>query len=159
MSPGKTLLHVGCGTSDVGPKLAAEPDLGLQVTDIDDSASAVRIMCRRHRQTKGYRCSRANALNLPFPQGKFDAVVDKGTFDALLCRSHKDAQNMAVEVHRVLRKGGIFLQITNEDPDLRLDLLKGREEKKQNTQGWSRRIFREIGSGEQVTYYLYILVK
>ncbi|CAM9135514.1 unnamed protein product, partial [Choristocarpus tenellus] len=155
ISPGSSLVHLGCGTSDVGPKLAAEPGLNLQVTDIDSSPSAVRIMRRRHGQRSGYTCARADALNLPFPEASFDAAVDKGTIDALLCRSPEDAYNMAAEVHRVLRKGGIFLQVTAEDPDARLELLTMQKK----GMGWSRSVFREIGEGEQFSYFLYALVK
>lgn len=106
------MLHVGCGTSEVGPKLASEPGLrGAHVTDADSSPSAVRIMKARHVGLDNYACHRADALNLPFAEGRFDAVVDKGTLDALLCRSVEGAQGMASEVHRVLAKGGVFLQV------------------------------------------------
>lgn len=106
------LLHVGCGTSEVGPKLAGEPGLiGVHVTDTDSSPSAVRIMKRRHVDLENYACLKADAMNLPFPDKAFDAVVDKGTLDALLCRGEEDAQSMAAEVHRVLVKGGVFLQV------------------------------------------------
>lgn len=105
------MLNVGCGTSDVGPKLASEPGLHAHVTDVDSSSSAVRIMKARHLGLDKYSCDMADALNLPFPDGTFDAVVDKGTLDSLLCHSVEDAETMATEVHRVLAKGGVFLQV------------------------------------------------
>lgn len=111
LSYNSRLLHVGCGTSEVGPCLASEPDLDLHVTDADSSPSAVRLMKRRHTGLENYVCHETNVLNLPFPDGSYDAVVDKGTLDALLCRSAEDATGMAAEVHRVLCKGGVFLQV------------------------------------------------
>lgn len=88
-----------------------EPNLKLHVTDADSSPSAVRLMKRRHSSLDNYTCHETDVLNLPFPEGSYDAVVDKGTLDALLCRSSEDALGMASEVHRVLRKGGVFLQV------------------------------------------------
>lgn len=96
----------------MGPKLAGEPGLDVHVTDADRSPTAVRIMKKRHAGVSNYSCYKADALNLPFPEGSFDAVVDKGTLDAILCRSVEDAHGMAAEVHRVLAKGGVFLQVT-----------------------------------------------
>ena len=95
----------------MGPKLATEPDLKLHVTDADSSPSAVRIMKRRHAGLDNYTCHQTDVLNLPFPEESFDAVVDKGTLDALLCRNVEDAQGMATEMHRVLAKGGVFVQV------------------------------------------------
>lgn len=178
------LLHVGCGTSEVGPKLAQEPDLSLHVTDADNSPSAVRIMKQRHAALDNYACREADVLNLDFPDGSFDAVVDKGTLDALLCRSVEDAREMVTEMHRVLSDGGIYVQVTTEDPDARLELLlesssssssSKRKEKRvpqqqqerqqrqqQNQQPWSRSLFKELGAlgeGGESSYFMYVLVK
>lgn len=151
------LLHVGCGTSEVGPKLATEPDLELHVTDADSSPSAVRIMKRRHASLNNYTCHQTDVLNLPFPEESFDAVVDKGTLDALLCRNVEDAQQMATEMHRVLTKGGVFVQITTEDPEARLELLT--KPLIEQHEPWSRSLFKEIGEGANATYFMYVLVK
>ncbi|CAN0087291.1 unnamed protein product, partial [Hapterophycus canaliculatus] len=122
------LLHVGCGTSEVGPKLAQEPSLLplIHVTDSDSSPSALMLMKRRHAALQNYACHEGNALDLNFGDGSFDVVVDKGTLDALLCRSANDAHLMVAEMHRVLRKGGVYFQISAEDPEARLELLTGR---------------------------------
>lgn len=88
-----------------------EPELGLEVTDADNSPSAVRIMGQRHSGLDKYSCVEADALELPFADGSFDAVLDKGTLDGLLCRSEGDARAMIAEAHRVLPPGGVFLQV------------------------------------------------
>ncbi|CAM9663821.1 unnamed protein product [Pylaiella littoralis] len=163
------LLHVGCGTSEVGPKLAQEPDLSLHVTDADNSPSAVRLMKQRHAAVDNYTCRETDVLNLKFPDGSFDAVVDKGTLDALLCRSVKDARDMVTEMHRVLTPGGIYVQVTAEDPEARLELLLGsgssskrKEKKEEQQQPWARSLFKELGAlgeGGESSYFMYVLVK
>ena len=161
------LLHVGCGTSDMGPKLAQEPSLSLQVTDADNSPSAVRIMKQRHGALENYETCEADVLSLNVPEGAFDAVVDKGTLDALLCGSVDDAREMVTEMQRVLSKGGAYVQVSAEDPEARLDLLTGCEGPKGRGKGgrrepWSRHFFKELeelGEGAGCTYFMYVMVK
>lgn len=165
--PNNRLLHVGCGTSDVGPKLAREASLSLHLTDIDSSPSAVRLMKHRHACLDNYTCQEADVLGLDFPVGSFDAVVDKGTLDALLCGSVDEARNMVTEMHRVLTKGGVYVQVTAEHPEARLELLTeysgllGRP-KGERREPWSRYFFKELeelGEGTGSTYFMYVLVK
>lgn len=163
------LLHVGCGTSDVGPKLSQEPSLALHVTDADSSPSAVRIMKQRHAGLENYTASEADVLNLNFSEGAFDAVVDKGTLDALLCSSVDDAREMVTEMHRILRRGGAYVQVSAEDPEARLDLLTGWGSSKGRGKGgrrepWSKHFFKELeleepGEGAGCTYFMYVMVK
>eukprot|EP00752_Nemacystus_decipiens_P009103 g8127.t1 len=161
------LLHVGCGTSDMGPKLALEPSLSLHVTDADNSPSAVRIMKQRYHDLENYAASEADVLNLNFPDGTFDAIVDKGTLDALLCGSVDDAREMVTEMHRVLAAGGAYVQVSAEDPDARLDLLTGCDSRKERRNAgrrepWGRHFFKELqelGDGAGSPYYMYVLIK
>ena len=162
------LLHVGCGTSDVGPKLAQEASLSLHLTDVDSSPSAVRLMKRRHAGLDNYTCQEANVLRLGFPPGRFDAVVDKGTLDAILCSSVEEARDMVSEMHRVLREGGVYVQVTAEDPEARLELLTecgavpGGTREGERREPWSRHFFKELeelGEGAGSSYFMYVLVK
>lgn len=163
------LLHVGCGTSDMGPRLAQEASLPLHVTDIDNSPSAVRLMKQRHAGLENYTASEADVLNLNFPEGSFDAIVDKGTLDALLCRSVEEARETVAEMHRALVKGGAYVQVSAEDPEARLDLLTGCESPKGRGEGkggrrepWARYFFKELeelGEGAGSTYFMYVMIK
>ena len=56
----------------------------------------------------------------------FDAVIDKGTLDALACGgdSTGNTKAMARETLRVLRPGGVFIMITYGDPSSRLFVLE-----------------------------------
>lgn len=158
---------MGCGTSDMGPKLAQEPTLSLHVTDADNSPSAVRIMRQRYGNLENYAASEADVLNLNFPDGRFDAIVDKGTLDALLCGSVEDARKMVAEMHRVLSRGGVYVQVSAEDPEARLELLTGcdnptRAREEGRREPWSRHFFKELeelGGGEGCTYFMYVMVK
>lgn len=57
--------------------------------------------------------------------GSFDAVVDKGTLDALLCGcgAADKAKALVSEAARVLRRGGAFLLVTFGAPERRLGHL------------------------------------
>lgn len=112
-------------------------------------------MKQRHANLANYTASEADVLNLNTPEGTFDAIVDKGTLDALLCSSVEDARDMVTEMHRVLRNGGAYVQVSAEDPETRLDLLTGCEP-------WSRHFFKELQeleAGAGTTYFMYVLVK
>jgi hypothetical protein len=63
---------------------------------------------------------------LPFPAGRFGAVVDKGTLDSLLCgdESTAHAAKMCEHVSRALRPGGVFVVISYGTPDNRLCYLE-----------------------------------
>lgn len=151
----------------MGPKLAQEPSLSLHVTDADNSPSAVRIMEQRYGALENYTASEADVINLNLPAGTFDAVVDKGTLDALLCGSVDDAREMVTEMHRVLCTGGAYVQVSAEDPEARLDLLTGCESPKGRgergrREPWSRHFFKELeelGEGAGCTYFMYVMIK
>lgn len=153
----------------MGPRLAQEPTLlpRLHVTDCDSSPSALKLMRHRHRALRKYACHEGNALNLDFLDDTFDAVVDKGTLDALLCRGTEHARSMVSEMHRVLRRGGVYVQISAEDPDARLELLVGggggsrgtEEAEGQRREPWTRSFFKELGDGSESSYFMYVLVK
>jgi SAM-dependent methyltransferase len=67
--------------------------------------------------------------DLKFENESFDAVIDKGTMDALMCDRGdvwdpseeliKDVKGEVDEVERVLKVGGIFLYITFGQPHFR----------------------------------------
>ncbi|ONM03097.1 S-adenosyl-L-methionine-dependent methyltransferase superfamily protein [Zea mays] len=64
-----------------------------------------------------------------FESGSFDAVIDKGTLDSLMCgqNSQENATKMLEEVNRILKENGVYMLITYGDPSYRLRLLKDME--------------------------------
>ena len=57
-----------------------------------------------------------------FTKGEFDAIIDKGTLDALLCgdNSRPNSDEMIDEVYRVLSGDGVYICISYGYPDDRL---------------------------------------
>ncbi|CAO2184311.1 unnamed protein product [Urochloa humidicola] len=64
-----------------------------------------------------------------FESGSFDAVIDKGTLDSIMCgqNSQENATKMLEEVNRILKGNGVYMLITYGDPSYRLRLLKDME--------------------------------
>ena len=64
-----------------------------------------------------------------FRRKLFDVVLDKGTTDSVLKMEDEDkslvlCQGILSESLRLLSSSGVYLQITDEDPDLRMSLLQ-----------------------------------
>ena len=64
-----------------------------------------------------------DVLNLIDEQeGQYDAVIDKGTLDSLLCGegSFKNVERMLLGISRVLKPGGVFIEISYGGTESRL---------------------------------------
>lgn len=98
------VLEIGCGTGAFAGRLAAElPDSG--VVAVDQSARFVELTASR-----GVEARVADAEELPFADGSFDAVA------ALWMLYHvADLHRALDEVRRVLRPGGVLVAVTNGD--------------------------------------------
>ncbi len=62
-----------------------------------------------------------DARSLQFEDGTFDAVIDKATFDSILCGdgSGPNSEQMLSEIYRVLSPTGVFICITYGVPEQR----------------------------------------
>ena len=67
-----------------------------------------------------------NVLALDFPDESYDAIVMKGTMDAVLCGEGSTANvaKMCAECSRVLKPSGILLIVSYGQPDQRLQYLE-----------------------------------
>lgn len=97
--PGEAVLDVGCGTGNYTIELARR---GAAVVGIDRSEEMLvwaRQKVKDERLKVNFQA--ADALDLPFPDSSFDAVVSNG----LLCFLNEPEMAL-MEMHRVLKPGG-----------------------------------------------------
>lgn len=111
LSPGGSALDVCCGTGDLTLELAARLVPGGHVVGCDFSEPMLDLAREkaRGRGTAGVRFEWADALNLPYDAGRFDAVtVGFGV------RNFADHDRGLREMARVLRPGGrlVVLEFT-----------------------------------------------
>ncbi|XP_053304784.1 citrate synthase-lysine N-methyltransferase CSKMT, mitochondrial [Spea bombifrons] len=128
------ILDVGCGISDLGLCLFRDSPISVLVSCIDRCEPAILTM--RNRITHGHSViSRHPDSCLQYIQGdvtdlywipsaSVSLVLDKGTSDSLMRSGMLEATNMVKEALRVLRPGGKLVQLTDEDPDVRLPFLE-----------------------------------
>lgn len=95
------------------------------ITNIDISRVAIDIMSERYKDKPTLQWQQMNICALDFPDEQFDAVIAKGTVDAILCGEGSTA-NMAKlcsEVSRVLKPKGVFFIVSYGVPENRLNYL------------------------------------
>ncbi len=111
LAPGSSALDVCCGTGDLTLELAARLVPGGHVVGCDFSEPMLDLAREkaRARRASGVRFEWADALNLPYDAGRFDAVtVGFGV------RNFADRERGLAEMVRVLRPGGrlVVLEFT-----------------------------------------------
>eukprot|EP00727_Mastigamoeba_balamuthi_P006335 m51a1_g2321 hypothetical protein (213) ;mRNA; f:497393-498146 len=108
------VLVAGCGTSLLGQQMAA--DGYARVVNVDFSESAVAEMLARTDLPPNVAYERADVTQLPYAEGSFELVVDKGCADSMLDggtpASAAAASAMMRELRRVLVPGGLVVVVT-----------------------------------------------
>jgi SAM-dependent methyltransferase len=103
LGPGPgTCLDLGCGTGHAIPLLA---EAGWAVTGVDLSGDQLAVAEREEGQ-RAERLMIADAHELPFENGTFDAVVS-----ILTHTDFDDLRRALAEARRVLRAGGPFVYL------------------------------------------------
>jgi SAM-dependent methyltransferase len=99
-----SVLDIGCGA---GSNLLYLADLGYRVHGVDLSPGAVEAAQQRAKEAAlRVDIREGDALDLPFPDGSMDVLVDNGCFHTLPIPRRPD---YAAEVERVLRPEGRFV--------------------------------------------------
>ncbi|XP_071810469.1 citrate synthase-lysine N-methyltransferase CSKMT, mitochondrial-like [Asterias amurensis] len=125
-----------------------------QAKAISQSRQAKTLL---HHQDDPIQFLVADATRLPFRNNQFDMVFEKGTFDAMLNTKNSELARCAFsETVRVLTPGGIFLQFSDENPDLRLSFLEEALRQNNVDRGRVSITYREIGSSFGTEYFLYL---
>jgi demethylmenaquinone methyltransferase / 2-methoxy-6-polyprenyl-1,4-benzoquinol methylase len=112
LSPGQRALDVACGTGDLALELAPRVSPGGEVVGVDFSERMLTLAREKaadHVLDARTRFQWANALELPFAEGEFDAATVG--FGA---RNFSDLKLGLSEMARVVRPGGrvVVLEIT-----------------------------------------------
>ncbi|PHU10571.1 hypothetical protein BC332_22431 [Capsicum chinense] len=160
IQPQSSVLELGCGNSQLCEELYRD---GItELTCIDLSPIAVEKMKQRliNKGYKEIKVLEADMLDLPFDDGCFDVVIEKGTMDVLFVDSGdpwnphpatvEKVTKMLNEIHRVLKPEGIFISITFGQPHFRRRFFNYPEFT------WS---VEWNTFGEAFHYFLYILKK
>lgn len=106
---GKAVLDVGCGIAEFTIKMAGT---AVEVVGVDFSREAISRGLENVARSIGsnVRVQLADADRLPFPDGSFDVVVSRrGPLT--------DALEKLSEAYRVLKKGGLLMEITIGERD------------------------------------------
>ncbi|KAM5148382.1 eEF1A lysine and N-terminal methyltransferase isoform 2-T2 [Mantella aurantiaca] len=109
------VLVVGCGNSELSERLY---DAGCQnLTNIDVSEVVIRQMNERNAKRRPLMTYQLmDATQTTFPDSHFQAVLDKGTLDAILPDTEEQtvetATKLLVEIGRVLQYGGRYLCVS-----------------------------------------------
>jgi demethylmenaquinone methyltransferase/2-methoxy-6-polyprenyl-1,4-benzoquinol methylase len=109
LPPGGRLLDLGTGTGDLALEaLRRQPD--ARVVGGDFTLAMLRVGQGRD-ESRRVRWSGTDALNLPFPDGAFDAVVS-----GYLMRNVADLPRAWAEQYRVLKPGGRVVCLDTTPP-------------------------------------------
>ncbi|CAO2829811.1 unnamed protein product [Amaranthus hypochondriacus] len=120
----KHILIVGCGNSTFSESMAAD---GFEdIVNIDISNVVIEEMKKKYANHPNLKYITMDVRDMSDLTGSFDAVIDKGTLDSILCGndSRENATKMLKEVGRALKDKGIYILITYGAPSYRLNLLK-----------------------------------
>ncbi|CAH2311827.1 methyltransferase 13 isoform X1 [Pelobates cultripes] len=115
IKPKDKVLVVGCGNSELSERLY---DAGCQnLANIDVSEVVIRQMSERNASKRPLMTFQLmDATQTTFSDSHFQAVLDKGTLDAILTdteeRTLKIASDMLSEISRLLQIGGRYLCVS-----------------------------------------------
>jgi len=113
LNPGDSVLDVCCGTGDLALELAGRVGTGGRVVGCDFSEPMLDLAREKtaRRGVEGVRFEWADALNLPYDVGRFDAAtVGFGV------RNFADIDRGLGEMTRVLRPGGRLVVLEFTEP-------------------------------------------
>ena len=97
------------------------------ITSIDISNEVVKQMQDKYKEKyPSMKYLQMDCRQMAFEQGSFDAVIDKGTLDSILCgdSSGPNAEQMLNEIYRVLSSMGVYICITYGFPENRESYFK-----------------------------------
>ncbi|XP_052295953.1 uncharacterized protein LOC102611693 isoform X3 [Citrus sinensis] len=119
------VLMVGCGNALMSEDMVKD---GYEdIVNIDISSVAIDMMKMKYEEIPQLKYLQMDVRDMSFFEDEsFDAVIDKGTLDSLMCGTNApiSASQMLGEVSRLLKPRGIYMLITYGDPKARMIHLK-----------------------------------
>ncbi|EFA78103.1 hypothetical protein PPL_08751 [Heterostelium album PN500] len=150
------ILMVGCGNSLLSEEM--NKDGYKMIVNIDISTVIIDQLREKYKNCKGLEYMAANIMETPFKDDFFDFIIDKGTFDAIMCGDnlHSNALQMCEEIYRILKPLGKFILISYGEPDDRLFYLEQEETE------WNIEVLeipKPTTSQQKGVHYVYIMTK
>lgn len=104
------ILILGCGNSNMSTLMYHE---GWEnIVNVDISPPVIEQMQKKHAHLEKMTWKAMDASQMEFPSGHFDAIVEKGMFDALFTGTGSKVQPVIAEARRVLKSGGKVLSMS-----------------------------------------------
>lgn len=134
VKPSDHVLNVGCGNSRLSEDMYE--DGFKRITNIDFSPVVISAMKEKTKGKDGLACRLVcdpdltmDVTELEFQAGEFDAVIDKGTLDTILCGddSEMTAERALAKISRVLKPKGVYFCVSYGQPQHRDKILKKAE--------------------------------
>lgn len=111
LKPDSKILDVCTGTGDIAIYIANNKLKEGRVTGVDFSENMLNIARKKASNIKNIDFIAADALNLPFKDGEFDAC-----FISFGLRNLPDIEKAILEMKRVTKKGGLIVNIDTGKP-------------------------------------------
>ncbi|KAK6183219.1 hypothetical protein SNE40_010742 [Patella caerulea] len=154
------IMDIGCGTSSLALKLYSQVNNPIEIHCVDFVHEALgqqknwseQVLTKGHPFTSSHFVV-ADVCHLPYRNGIFDCVVDKGTMDALVkdrILGEEKCRKMLSEMERLLNQNGTILQISDEHPEVRQQLLETLTQN--NCLTWSSSCISSFGN---IEYFMY----
>ena len=115
-----TALVLGCGTSDLSFELVNDEVCG-SVLSLDIQKRFINIMREKFKKDKRLEWETIDFTDIKqmdklINEKRFDLIIDKATFDAILCE--EKSGHYINTVFRYLRCGGVYILVSLHEPDL-----------------------------------------
>ncbi|KAL7689699.1 putative methyltransferase type 11, S-adenosyl-L-methionine-dependent methyltransferase [Plasmopara halstedii] len=122
------ILMAGAGNSRLSEEMVSD---GYQkLMNVDVSEVVIKQMTTKYEdRAEQMQWQKMNMCSLEFADKTYDAVVDKGTMDSILCGEGSTANvaKMCQEIYRVLKPNGVYFVVSYGVPDNRLSYLENKD--------------------------------
>jgi 2-polyprenyl-3-methyl-5-hydroxy-6-metoxy-1,4-benzoquinol methylase len=109
------ILDIGCGDSNMSADMHLIDEFN-DIISIDFSEVAIKKMKSMYPHFNNQMYQIMDVTAMSFESNSFHIIIDKGTFDAVLCSDERHWISMLNECSRVLKRHGKMFVITYDHP-------------------------------------------